>query len=683
MDVKPKRVLIIDGVYEAPDAGTYGNWEVSRIYRGTLDRILAVGEEWRNADLVVVLDGGDAFSLPEHKPELNGLLYRLGLVNRARLDELSTVPDFDDRDYELGPLYYVLGTLAPDYGPHCSVKNDDGTYTWKGSESGETDDPLLAQERFFDAAARAVSELFLSGHGTGQQEVWIFLSASYQGGRNPLLESLLGLSFNDRGSPPDSAASDDPALASLVEELQLCPGSSLPEGMPSADGPLGKAFGSGADWRRVLTKGGDQCGFEVKARRLRTVWLDTSRASNYRGYNGAMCLERLGVPSRAALAKAARRDSDACENAKRSVEAMLGGAANPMVGESEAMLKMYPAILDAALYPDLNVLVYGETGSGKETLYDLLQALQEQDRKFVIKDLAALRDANTISSAVFGHAKGAFTGADCERAGAVEEAGGGTLVLDNLQNAPPEFFSSLLRVLEDKREYQRLGEDKVRRSSCRIIAGFNIKPEVLVGQGKLPDDWPARFKIHIGIPPLRERIEDVPLLIDGFVSNMLKKDGSQLSGLTPQQLSPPADVVCEWKRRRWEGKDGNVRGLKSAVESHVRKVAVRRYAETLKAPAVETGKSKPGRPRGSRDISDTDLAALLQQVYDSPSGWTISRLFNQIDVRSGGKKMTRTRGALLKRIERLYKHSPFEDAGQQREKISALVRSLKGFDGLE
>ncbi len=683
MNRKPKRVIVIDGVFAALESGTYDGVEITRISQGTLDQVLEAEKEWRDADLVVVLDGGQAFCLPEFKPEIDRLLHRLGLVDRARLDKLLDVTDFDDPDYEGFPLHYVQRTLAPDYGEHCIKRKDDGTRVWTGSESGETDDPWRAEQRFFEAAARAVSRLFLSGHGTEQQEVWMILSVPNHTDRDHLIEGLLGRRVLKGGSPCDvseGAASHDPELLALVEGFGLRAGSSLPEGLPQAAGPLGSALGAGAVWRRVLTKGGEQCGFEATARRLRTVWLDTSRAR----YNGsdcaAICLERLGVPSRTALAKTESGDLDACREAKRRVEGLLRGKANPMVGESEAILRMYRAILDAALHPRLPVLVYGETGSGKEVLFDLLRALQDKERKFNIRDLSSLSDANTIRSTIFGHVEGAFTGADASRAGAVEASGGGTLVLDNLQVAPLQIFSALLRVLERKQEYEKLGDDMVMHAHCRIIAGFNVRPETLIEQGKLPEDWLMRFQIRIDIPPLRDRTGDIPLLVEAFVQDMISQ--GQPPVVTLGELSPPPEVVAKWQRLRWEGKEGNVRGLKNAVEAYVRKVRIDRAGEPVMEEAAASTKAKAGRPKGKRDISDGDLASLLQQVADDHAKWNKEKLFDQIDKRSGRHHMKRTQDALLKRIGRLDEDSPAEDAKQQRLRFSSLVRSLKGFDKL-
>jgi DNA-binding NtrC family response regulator len=199
-----------------------------------------------------------------------------------------------------------------------------------------------------------------------------------------------------------------------------------------------------------------------------------------------------------------------------------------------------------------NVLVLGETGTGKgavaQTIHQLSRAAK---RPFVVFDCGAV-NPNLIESALFGHARGAFTGADEARAGAFEQALEGTVFLDEVGELPLELQPKLLRAL-DSRDFQRVGEGLRRKLTCRFIAATHRDLEAMAQAGTFRSDLFFRLaQAVVHVPPLRNRKEDVPLLVE----HLLARRGARPSALSAQTLAA-------LQTERWPG---NVRELENALE---------------------------------------------------------------------------------------------------------------------
>lgn len=206
---------------------------------------------------------------------------------------------------------------------------------------------------------------------------------------------------------------------------------------------------------------------------------------------------------------------------------------------------------------DLTVLIQGESGVGKETIPQIIhQYSRRKTGKYFAVNCGAIPEG-TIDSELFGHEKGAFTGANEMRKGYFEEADGGTLFLDEIGELPLASQAKLLRVLQDG-EFIRVGSSKVLKTDVRVVAATNIDLTYAVQRGKFRADLYYRLNaISIKVPSLRERLDDIPLLFRKFTSDFSQKYNVCKLNLTP-------DAVTLLKSYRWPG---NIRQLKNVAES--------------------------------------------------------------------------------------------------------------------
>ncbi|MBW2172933.1 MAG: sigma-54-dependent Fis family transcriptional regulator [Deltaproteobacteria bacterium] len=200
------------------------------------------------------------------------------------------------------------------------------------------------------------------------------------------------------------------------------------------------------------------------------------------------------------------------------------------------------------------VLITGETGTGKELVARAVHASSRMSGEFVAVNVAGLDD-HVFSDTLFGHVKGAFTGADDIRRGLVEQAAGGTLMLDEIGDLSQASQLKLLRFLQEG-EYFPLGRDEPKRSNVRIVAVTNENPQLLKKTGRFREDLFYRLHTHhIEIPPLRERMQDIPLLADYFLEEAAR-------ALNKKKPSLPAEL---WPLLGTYSFPGNVRELRSMV----------------------------------------------------------------------------------------------------------------------
>jgi len=226
-----------------------------------------------------------------------------------------------------------------------------------------------------------------------------------------------------------------------------------------------------------------------------------------------------------------------------------------MLGRSVPMRRIF-YLAETYSPADVTVMITGETGTGKEILAEEIHNhSSRRDKPFIVIDCAAI-SKELIESELFGHVKGAFTGANADRQGAFELADGGTVFLDEIGDLSPDLQPKLLRVLE-KREIKRVGCNKVRKINVRIISATNRNLANEVNEGRFREDLYYRLSVvHLELPPLRRRREDVPLLVRKFLTDLHGEDAiSQLA-----DVDRTMDVL---KRHEWPG---NVRELRNLIE---------------------------------------------------------------------------------------------------------------------
>ena len=255
-----------------------------------------------------------------------------------------------------------------------------------------------------------------------------------------------------------------------------------------------------------------------------------------------------------------------------------------LVGSGPGMRRVFEMIEKVA-ETDLTVLVRGESGTGKERVAQALhQRSPRRGRPFVAVNCAAI-SRELVESELFGHEKGAFTGADARRIGRFEAADGGTIFLDEIGDMAPETQAKVLRVLEE-RSLERVGSTKPLAVDVRVIAATHRDLEAEVKRGHFREDLYYRLKVvEISVPPLRERREDVPALASRFLSQLAERLGRE-----PRRLD--AGALAALAGYAWPG---NVRELRNVVEQ----AAVLAPGEMI----VETDLRLPCRGEGSPSVA--------------------------------------------------------------------------------
>ncbi|MCC6747752.1 MAG: sigma 54-dependent Fis family transcriptional regulator [Deltaproteobacteria bacterium] len=278
------------------------------------------------------------------------------------------------------------------------------------------------------------------------------------------------------------------------------------------------------------------------------------KSTNGTYYQGARILEVLVSPG--AELRLGSTVLRVVAQSERSEPVARRQALGTLIGSSAPMQEVYGLI--AAVAPtDVTVLIEGETGTGKELVAEELHRHSSRARHaFSVVDCGAL-PPTLIESELFGHERGAFTGASSERAGIFEKSRGGTVFLDELGELPLDVQTRLLRVL-DRRQIRRVGGDAVRKVDVRIVAATNRDLREEVRQGRFRQDLYFRLSVvRINVPPLRKRLEDLPLLAEHFLW--------QMGCVNPPEVLTP-EVLKVLLSRKWPG---NVRELRNVVERSV------------------------------------------------------------------------------------------------------------------
>ncbi len=235
-----------------------------------------------------------------------------------------------------------------------------------------------------------------------------------------------------------------------------------------------------------------------------------------------------------------------------------GGRHGEIVGESEALAAIL-RLVDKVAATDARVLLVGESGTGKELIARTLHRhSQRRDELFFAVNCGALSES-LLESELFGHERGAFTGAVAAKKGIFEVADGGTLFLDEISETAPAFQTKLLRVLQEG-EFLRVGGTRALTSNVRVISSTNRDPRKSIAEGRLREDLFYRLSVvQIILPPLRERCEDIPLLVHHFVDVYARHIKKRIRGVQAAAM----EALCG---HSWPG---NIRELENAIERSI------------------------------------------------------------------------------------------------------------------
>jgi formate hydrogenlyase transcriptional activator len=296
------------------------------------------------------------------------------------------------------------------------------------------------------------------------------------------------------------------------------------------------------------------------------------------------------------------------ENVYLQEEVRTEAAFGDVVGESPAILGVLASVRKVAK-TDSTVLVTGETGTGKELIVRAIHDLSRRKDKLLVKVNCAALPAGVIESELFGHERGAFTGALMRKTGRFELAHRGTLFLDEIGDLPLELQAKLLRVLQDG-EFERVGGTQTLKVDVRLIAATNRDLERAVAEERFRADLYYRLNVFpIAIPPLRKRSQDVPRLARHFAMLYASKMGKKVGPLG-------ADVLDRLAAYSWPG---NVRELQNVIERAVIVSSNGRFELGDFATAPPAGSEKPQQARSLEDVERQHILSVLEQT-----GWRIS-----------------------------------------------------------
>ncbi len=235
-----------------------------------------------------------------------------------------------------------------------------------------------------------------------------------------------------------------------------------------------------------------------------------------------------------------------------------GASFDKMIGKSAEMQKLYQLVRKVAP-SKASVLITGESGVGKELVADAIHNLSPRKDKNLIKVHCAALSETLLESELFGHEKGAYTGADSMKKGRFELAHGGTIFLDEIGEINLSTQVKLLRVLQEKK-FERVGGEETIEVDVRIVAATNKNLEEEVKAGRFREDLYYRLNVvHLCVPSLRERKDDIPLLVDNFINRYAKDNGKSITGIENRARS--ALYKYDWP--------GNIRQLQNCIESAV------------------------------------------------------------------------------------------------------------------
>ena len=305
-----------------------------------------------------------------------------------------------------------------------------------------------------------------------------------------------------------------------------------------------------------------------------------------------------------------------------------------IVGKSDAIHYVFFKVEQIA-DTDTNVLILGETGTGKELAARAIHGTSPRKNRALVKMNCAALPSSLIESELFGHEKGAFTGAQSKRLGRFEVADGATLFLDEIGELPLELQPKLLRVIEDG-EFERLGSSETRKVDVRIIAATNRDLQAEVQKGAFREDLWYRLNIFpITMPPLRDRLDDVPLLVHFYIDRISRRLGKVIQVI-------PAGVMDALRQYHWPG---NVRELENVLERAVINSSgpKLRLVDELRKPRGDA----PGTDQTLEHVERDYILRVLERT-----GWKVS------GKNSAAEILGLDRSTLRARMRKLDIHKP-------------------------
>jgi transcriptional regulator with GAF, ATPase, and Fis domain len=319
------------------------------------------------------------------------------------------------------------------------------------------------------------------------------------------------------------------------------------------------------------------------------------------------------------------------DGTRATVETSVAGGFGELIGGSPAMRAVYTA-LERAAPTSAPVLITGESGTGKELAARGVHVKSPRaDQPFEVVDCGGL-PPTLIESELFGHERGAFTGAGAEHEGAFERADGGTLFLDELGELPLELQPKLLRALGE-REIRRVGGKKAQRVDVRIVAATNRDLRRQVNGGQFRADLYYRLAvIEVRMPPLRERLDDLPLLVRALLDAIAVERGFDI------HLEPDADLLAPLARHGWPG---NVRELRNYLEQLV----ILRVAPPL-GGRPEGGRPAPRESTSWEGLDELPLRAAKAALSERFERHYVARILEQ----AGGNVAEAARRAGVDRV---------------------------------
>jgi formate hydrogenlyase transcriptional activator len=318
-----------------------------------------------------------------------------------------------------------------------------------------------------------------------------------------------------------------------------------------------------------------------------------------------------------------------------------------IIGNSAALESVLEQVEQVAP-TDSTVLIEGETGTGKELIaHALHNASQRCGRAFIKLNCAAI-PLDLLESELFGHEKGAFTGAIGQRIGRFEMADKGTLFLDEVGDIPPALQPKLLRVLQEQ-EFERLGSGRTHKVDVRLVAATNRNLLKMVARGQFRSDLYYRLNVFpILLPSLRERREDIPALVTHFVKMFSRRMGKQVDSI-------PADIMAAFQWYSWPG---NIRELQNLVERAVILSRDGVLPNPLHKKQTELMIPSPDRTRtfhSSMTLEDSDRDLILETLEQA--GWIVG------GPRGAAAKLGLKRTTLLAKMRRLRISRPIAQDG--------------------
>jgi len=330
-----------------------------------------------------------------------------------------------------------------------------------------------------------------------------------------------------------------------------------------------------------------------------------------------------------------------------------------IIGSSKAMQDIFE-LVESVAESDASILIVGESGTGKEMIANAIHYKSRRSKKPFVKINCSALPRELIESELFGHTKGAFTGATMDKIGLISQADGGSLLLDEIGEMPTELQPKLLRVLQE-RFYYRLGSERAQEADFRLISATNRSPAESIRDGRLREDLYYRINtIEIRVPPLRERSEDIQHLAEHFLSEFAKKYNRPVTGISHGA----------YERLFNHSWPGNVRELQHAIEravllcknSIIDEGAIHIEAGENAAPApappplaaaaraAAAAASDPHLPGEMPESSQTDPSfegigrAIVEKVPDPGNGGAQLDVFSKIEKAVVNAALERTRG---------------------------------------